>query len=116
MSGSNSPSPLHPRFLHCWSHLRRRFVKLVRNTKSPIAEAAIRQIAALYLLAKGSENRIEPVVPAEATRSLLANLLFFAEDQELVQQVFHSAFEFVKRVPVSRLTFVPDARVWELIG
>ena len=82
--------------------------KLGENVSAPIA--------ALYLLAKGSENRIEPIAPAEATRSLLANLLFFAEDQELVQQVFHSAFEFVKRVPVSRLTFVPDARVWELIG
>ena len=34
--------------VHCWSHLRRRFVKLVRNTKSPIAEAAVRQIATLY--------------------------------------------------------------------
>ena len=29
-------------------HLRRRFVKLVRNTKSPIADAAVRQIATLY--------------------------------------------------------------------
>jgi hypothetical protein len=28
--------------------LRRRFVKQMRNTKSPIAEAAVRQIAALY--------------------------------------------------------------------
>jgi len=34
--------------VHCWSHLRRRFVKLARNTKSPIAEAAVRQIAMLY--------------------------------------------------------------------
>ncbi|WP_346656626.1 transposase [Bradyrhizobium sp. IC4061] len=25
--------------VHCWSHLRRRFVKLARNSKSPIAEA-----------------------------------------------------------------------------
>jgi transposase len=36
--------------VHCWSHLRRRFVKQARNTKSPIAEAAVRQIAALYAL------------------------------------------------------------------
>jgi hypothetical protein len=36
--------------VHCWSHLRRRFVKLARNTRSPIAEAAIRQIAALYAI------------------------------------------------------------------
>ena len=34
--------------VHCWSHLRRRFVKLVRSNKSPIAEAAVRQIATLY--------------------------------------------------------------------
>lgn len=82
--------------------------KLGENVSAPLT--------ALYLLAKGNENRIDPVAPAEATRSLLANLLFFAEDEELVQATFHSAFEFVNRVPVSRLTFVPDARVWELIG
>lgn len=34
--------------VHCWSHLRRRFVKQMRNTGSPIAEAAVRQIATLY--------------------------------------------------------------------
>jgi hypothetical protein len=82
--------------------------KLGENVSAPVA--------ALYLLAQGPENRIDPVAPAEAARSLLANVLFFAEDEELVQATFHSAFEFVSRVPVSRLTFVPDARVWELIG
>ena len=81
--------------------------KLGENVSAPVS--------ALYLLAKGSENRIDSVTPGEATRSLLANLLFFAEDEELVQATFHSAFEFVNRVPVSRLTFVPDQRVWELI-
>jgi hypothetical protein len=82
--------------------------KLGENVSAPIA--------ALYLLAQGPENRIDPVAPGEAARSLLANVLFFAEDEELVQSTFHAAFEFVSRVPVSRLTFVPDARVWELIG
>jgi hypothetical protein len=82
--------------------------KLGENVSAPIA--------ALYLLAKGSENRIDPVPAADATRGVLANLLFFAEDQDLVQSTFHAACEFVDRVPVYRLTFVPDARVWELIG
>jgi hypothetical protein len=82
--------------------------KLGENVSAPIA--------ALYLLAKGNENRIDPVEPAEAVRSVLANILFFAKDQELVQTIFDSAFEFVSRVSVLRLTFVPDARVWELIG
>ncbi len=36
--------------MYCWSHLRRRFVKLVRNSKSPITEAAVRQIAQLYAI------------------------------------------------------------------
>lgn len=80
-----------------------------------IGENVSAPLDTLFLLAQGPENRIDPVPPAEAARSLLANVLFFAEDEELVQATFHSAFEFVSRVPVSRLTFVPDARVWELI-
>ena len=82
--------------------------KLGENVSAPIS--------ALYLLAQGPENRIDPVTPGQAVRELLANVLFFAEDQELVQRAFHAACEFVSRVPVSRLTFVPDARVWEMIG
>jgi len=81
--------------------------KLGENVSAPVA--------ALYLLAQGPENRVDAVPAGEAARSLLANVLFFAEDEDLVQSTFHSAFEFVSRVPVSRLTFVPDARVWELI-
>ena len=77
------------------------------NLKAPLA--------AVYLLVQGTENRIESVGAADAVRGMLGNILFFAEDAELVQAVFQSALEFVERVPVRRLTFVPDARVWELI-
>ena len=84
-------------------------------------------------LAKAGENLKAPVAavlsaragPGEPDRrgelqprqraALLANILFFAEDAELVQAVFQSALDFVERVPVRGLTFVPDARVWELI-
>lgn len=72
-------------------------------------------LAALYLLVQGPENRIEPVDPAEAARAVLRNILFFAHDEELVGEVFKSVFDFVARVPVKRLIFTPDARVWELI-
>jgi len=81
--------------------------KLGENVSAPVA--------ALYLLAQGPENRIDPVPAADAARSLLGNVLFFAEDEELVQSAFHAAVEFASRVPVLRLTFLPDARVWELI-
>jgi hypothetical protein len=72
-------------------------------------------LAMLFLLEKGPENRIEDVDAVTATRLLLRNILFFAQDPELVKMVFRSAGEFVDRVPVRRLTFVPDARVWEMI-
>jgi hypothetical protein len=72
-------------------------------------------IEALYLLAKGSENKIEPVARTDAVRGLLGNILFFARDTEFVKLVFDAACDFVSRVPVRRLTFVPDSRVWELI-
>lgn len=81
--------------------------KLGENVSAPLA--------ALYLLAQGPENRIDTISAGEAVRSLLSNVLFFAEEQELVRQAFHSACELVDRVPVSRLTFVPDSRVWEMI-
>lgn len=72
-------------------------------------------IAAVYLLAKGPENRIEPVGAADAGRALLESILFFAQEPELVKSVFQAACEFVCRVPIYRLTFVPDAGVWEMI-
>jgi hypothetical protein len=81
--------------------------RLGENLRAPLA--------ALYLLAQGPENRVEPVSDAEAARALLQNILFFAQDAELVWRLFQSVLDFVSRVPVRRLVFTPDARVWELI-
>jgi hypothetical protein len=72
-------------------------------------------IECVYLLAKGPENKIEPIEGADAVRGLMGNILFFARDPEFVKLVFDAALDFVNRVPVRRLTFVPDARVWEMI-
>ncbi len=73
-------------------------------------------IAAVYLLEKAAENRIDPVPPAEAIRRLMRNVLFFAHDAKLVQMVFESVCAFVAEVPVLQLSFFPDQRVWDLIG
>lgn len=80
-----------------------------------VGENVSAPVATLSLLAQGPENRIEPIPQAEAARLLLRNILFFAEDPQLVQLVFQSACDFVSRVPVKRLTFFPDPRVWDLI-
>jgi hypothetical protein len=72
-------------------------------------------LGVLFLLEKGPENRIENVDKVTAMRLLLRNILFFARDPGLVKLVFRSVSEFVDRVPVRRLTFAPDTRVWEMI-
>jgi hypothetical protein len=72
-------------------------------------------LATLYLLTQGPENRIDPVSQADATRAVLESVLFFAHDSELVERVFDSVCDLVQRVPIKRLTFVPDSSVWEAI-
>jgi hypothetical protein len=72
-------------------------------------------VSALFFLEQGPENRVEELPSAQAVRRLMRNVLFFAEDQGLVEMLFATACDFVAKVPIRRLTFYPDARVWELI-
>lgn len=70
--------------VHCWSHLRRRFVKLMRNSKSPIAEAAVRQIAALYAIettVRSSAPEIRLTARKEHSAPIIAALKPWFEKQ-----------------------------------
>lgn len=95
------------RYLACGTPFAGELARLGENAAAPIER--------LFFLAKGRENRIEPIETADALRMLLRNILFFANDAELIEMVFRSACEFLGRVPASRLTFYPDERVWDLI-
>jgi hypothetical protein len=81
-----------------------------------LGENCFAPLDTLYMLKQGPENRIDDIPPAEATQMLLRNILFFAHDADLVHRVFEAACRFVECVPVRRLTFRPDAAVWDLIG
>ncbi len=94
-------------YLACGTPFAGELARLGENVAAPIER--------LFFLAKGPENRIETIEPAHALRMLLRNILFFGNDAELIDMVFHSACEFLARVPASRLTFYPDERVWDLI-
>ena len=72
-------------------------------------------VSALFFLEQGPENRVDELTSAEAVRRLMRNILFFAEDHRLVEKLLATACDFVARVPIRRLTFYPDARVWELV-
>jgi len=81
--------------------------KAGENCKAPVS--------ALFFLEQGPENRVGELSSTEAVRRLMRNILFFAEDQGLVEKLFATACDFVARVPIRRLTFYPDARVWDLV-
>ena len=72
-------------------------------------------VSALFFLEKGAGNRVDELSSAESVRRLMRNILFFAEDHGLVEKLLATACDFVSRVPIRRLTFYPDARVWDLV-
>ena len=81
--------------------------KAGENCKAPVS--------ALFFLEPGPENRVDELPSAEAVRRLMRNILFFAEDRVLVEKLFATACDFVAGVPIRRLTFYPDARVWDQV-
>jgi hypothetical protein len=95
------------RYLACGTPFAGELARVGENQSAPLS--------ALFLLEKGLQNRIEPVGATEAVQRLLRNILFFAEDPALVELVFQSACEFASLVPIRRLVFVPDQRVWDII-
>lgn len=94
-------------YIACGTPFAGELRKLGENVSAPLAS--------IYVLAQGPINRIDSLSSTEAARALLSNLLFFAEDSDLVGAVFQAACEFIERVPVFRLTFFPDSRVWDMI-
>jgi hypothetical protein len=72
-------------------------------------------VASLYFLRKGPCNRIQPIEPSGAAAELMRNILFFANDSAIVEQVFETACDFCARLDAAELTFKADQTVWELI-
>jgi hypothetical protein len=82
--------------------------KAGENTSAPLA--------AVYLLVQGPENRLEPMDEAAAVRTLMRNILFFAQDEASVRSVFKSACEFAAKIPMYKMIFTRSSAAWHLIG
>jgi hypothetical protein len=72
-------------------------------------------IAAVFFLVKGRRNCLGHIPLAAAASRLLRNVLFFAQDPTLVTQLFQTAVDFVARVPMKELTFLPEHTAWDLV-
>jgi hypothetical protein len=80
-----------------------------------VGENCAAPISALFFLEQGPENRVAELSASESVRRLMRNILFFAEDPELVERLLDIAIDFVSRVPIRLLTFYPDTKVWETV-
>jgi hypothetical protein len=82
---------------------------------SDSGQPASAPVAALFLLGRGADNQHVPLAAARTVRTLMRNILFFADDRGLVDRVLDTACDFAARVPAFELRFAPDARVWSTI-
>ena len=72
-------------------------------------------LKALCFLRQAEENCLVPMEEAEALRQLLTNVLFFANDPDMVNQVFDTAGDLVASIEAFQLNFTEGSAVWELI-
>jgi hypothetical protein len=72
-------------------------------------------LAGIFQLDRGC-NTVEPLSPRDAIRAVMQNVLFFSGDPAATSDVFDTVCDCVASVPVNRLAFVPDRRVWEMIA
>jgi hypothetical protein len=82
---------------------------------SDLGEPASAPVAALFQLGRGADNQHDRLDAGRTVRTLMRNILFFADDPELVGRVLDTACDFAAHVPAFELRFAPDARVWSTI-
>jgi hypothetical protein len=80
-----------------------------------IGENISAPIAGLFFLEKSDQNRLVGVEPGVALAKLMRNILFLANDEDLVARVFQAAVEFVSLVPARSMQFTPDSSAWDLV-
>ena len=72
-------------------------------------------VSGIYRLERGDGNEVTRLGASEAVRTLMKNILFFAGDAELTGHVLETSCHVASTIPVYRLAFAPDARVWDVV-
>jgi hypothetical protein len=80
-----------------------------------VGEPASAPIAALFRLGWSADNSRKPLDQGTTVRTLMRNILFFADDPSLTTDLLDTACDFAASVPAFELSFAPDSRVWETI-
>jgi hypothetical protein len=81
-----------------------------------VGEPVSAPLAAWFRLDWARENSRQRIDRADAVRTLMRNILFFAADPSLTERLLDTACDVAATVPAFRLAFAPDERVWDLIS
>jgi hypothetical protein len=73
-------------------------------------------VGAFFSLGHSAATTRAPLARAAAVRTLMRNILFFAEDAALTGCVFETACEFATHVHGFHLAFAPDAGAWDAVA
>ncbi|MFA5310055.1 MAG: hypothetical protein WC370_11335 [Dehalococcoidales bacterium] len=73
------------------------------------------ELSGLYLLKKDGENRISAMDSTRAAAELYHNVLFFTDDNKLLNRVFRICRDLANKIPVYELHFQPGPSFWELV-
>jgi hypothetical protein len=80
-----------------------------------VGEPASAPVAGLFRLGRGADNTVTPLDGPTTVRTLMRNILFFADDPSLTAGLLDTACDVAASVPAYDLAFAPDARVWDII-
>ena len=73
-------------------------------------------LAAWHVLIQGDRHELQPIASSpEAVRLLMQNILFFAEEHELVERVFDTVCDFVANIRGYKMIFKKEPSAWELV-
>lgn len=73
------------------------------------------RLVGVHLLEHGEENRLTTLSPIEGAQALRRHVYWPTESQTAAAEAFATFGELVSMLPVSRLSFRPDAAVWTTI-
>lgn len=81
-----------------------------------VGENVSAPVSTLFRLGWGPDNERTALNRTATVRTLMRNILFFAEDPAITGRLLDAACDFAASVPAFQLAFAPDARVWKAIA
>ena len=72
-------------------------------------------LRAIFILAKAKHNCVEKIGRTEGLTEFMKTVLFFGQNLEMSKTIMDEAIEFLDKVPLRKLFFLPEKSLWGVI-